>query len=90
MQDLYERRQAALARHRQQYELEHGVQDDKEFEIGLDVIDSSPKLQSERQLPLESYHTSHKRRYEYEMASGIAKETDDFFPLKMRLVSRDD
>ena len=73
MQDLYERRQAALARHRQQYELEHDVQDDKEFEIGLDVIDSSPKLQSERQLPL-----SHKRRYEYEMASGIAKETDDF------------
>ena len=73
MQEIYERRQAAFERYRQQYELEHSDNDDDEVfrpVAGEDVVDAKQ--------PIESYYTTHKRRYEYELASGITKETDDF------------
>jgi len=77
MQEIYERRQAALERYRQQYAIEHSDDDDDDdIEIvfrpaaGEDVVDAKQ--------PIESYSKTHKRRYEYELASGIIKETDDF------------
>jgi len=72
MEEIYERRQAALERYRQQYELEHSDDDDEVFRpaAGEDVVDAKQ--------PIESYYTTHKRRYKYELASGITKETDDF------------
>jgi len=69
MQEIYERRQAALKHYRQQYELEHSDDDDDDIVFrpaaGEDVIDAKQ--------PIESYYTT-----EYELASGITKETDDF------------
>ena len=72
MQEIYERRQAAFERYRQQYEQEHSDDDDEVFRpaAGEDVVDAKQ--------PIESYSKTHKRRYEYELASGITKETDDF------------
>ena len=78
MQEIYERRQAALERYRQQYAIEHSDDDDDDIEIvfrpaaGEDVVDAKQPI------PIESYSKTHKRRYEYELASGIIKETDDF------------
>jgi len=73
MQEIYERLQAAFERYRQEYELEHSDDDDDEVfrpAAGEDVLDAKQ--------PIESYYTTHKRQYEYELASGITKETDDF------------
>ena len=62
MQEIYERRQAALERYRQQYEQEFG--NSEEFESGEDEIDASkfenPNLhtqQKQLQMPIESYYT---------------------------------
>jgi len=62
---------AAFECYRQLYELEHS-DDDEVFmpAAGEDVVDAKQ--------PIESYYTTHKRRYEYELASSITKETDDF------------
>jgi len=75
MQEIYERRQAALERYRQQYAMEHSDDDDDDDVVfrpaaGEDVVDAKQ--------PIESYSKTHKRRYKYELASGIIKETDDF------------
>ena len=40
MQEIYERRQASLERYRLQYVLEHGNNDNDDFEGGEDKIDS--------------------------------------------------
>jgi len=65
-----------LERYGQQYELEHG--DDEVFQTGEDEIDDV-KSENQQQLPIESYYTVDcKRQLQYELASGIAKETDDF------------
>ena len=72
MQEINERRQAAFERYQQQYEREHSGDDDEVFKpaAGEDVVDAKQ--------PIESYYTTHKRRYEYELASSMTKETDDF------------
>jgi len=72
MQEIYERRQAALEHYRQQYEMEHSDDDDDVVfrpAAGEDVVDAKQ--------PIESYYMT--RRYEYELASCITKETADDF-----------
>jgi len=70
------RRQATLERYRQQYELEHG--DDEVFEAGEDKVDNMEceKNEQQKQQPIDTVY--YRRWLEYELAHGIAKETDDF------------
>jgi len=60
LQEIYERRQAALEHYRQQYELEKNGDDDA-FESGEDEIDS--KSEQKQQMPIEAYYTRSCRRF---------------------------